>query len=455
MAQIRTGFSLVELSIVLVIIGVLVAMSLSLGSGQVGVANIKATQAKLDRIDQAIGTYLKTNGALPCPADGTASTSSIGVATATTGNSSFSDATCATPTPNFTSTGSPGGSVYIGIVPVRLLGLSDDYAFDAWGNRIMYAVSKYCVDPDNWSGNYTYKCVNTATGGTVAPTTDRGDNIAIYDLSGTGSGVSKATAAYAVFSLGKDGYGGYTRAGTKTAAAPSGNKKELNNSSASYTSAVFNDGLINDGTNATNYFDDIVHWKTAARTWDDAYGGNLLPSCTAGYILVSNGGTSYSCSSQQNFMGTVLYEGNPTSAGPDPNLSTASNNCQQFFSSTYSAVTGPNDTCAAAGGTWSDTTTFILSSNPNWQNATYIGVHATCMSASTTSDAWVRVHFTGAATMQDYDVCNIDNGGSSETNQIGSAILKIPYGTTSISIRGFSSSNTQNPTTYAHVQFLQ
>jgi prepilin-type N-terminal cleavage/methylation domain-containing protein len=130
--QYRRGFTLLELAIVMAIIGVIVASGISLGLSRTEAARISSTEAKLDRIEEALGAYLVMNGFLPCPAVGsTAKTvATFGVAEA---------AGCASTT---CTGGGCGTDLKVGVVPVRTLNLSDDYMFDGWGRRITYAVHR-------------------------------------------------------------------------------------------------------------------------------------------------------------------------------------------------------------------------------------------------------------------------------------------------------------------------
>src|SRR6478735_1969862 len=65
------GFTLIELSIVLVVVGIMLYMGLSVGSIQLEAAKVKQTKDKLDKIEKAVQLYYETNGRLPCPANGT------------------------------------------------------------------------------------------------------------------------------------------------------------------------------------------------------------------------------------------------------------------------------------------------------------------------------------------------------------------------------------------------
>ena len=80
--------------------------------------------------------FAKTYGYLPCPADRTLLSSSalFGVETR---NGGFTACTVASPGVVIDGT----SSVYTGMVPLRTLGLPDNYAADAWGGKFDYSVS--------------------------------------------------------------------------------------------------------------------------------------------------------------------------------------------------------------------------------------------------------------------------------------------------------------------------
>ena len=62
------AFTLVELSIVLVVISVLLITSIPVLTGAVNNAKIKVTNDRIDAIYKAMGAYLSIYKRLPCPA---------------------------------------------------------------------------------------------------------------------------------------------------------------------------------------------------------------------------------------------------------------------------------------------------------------------------------------------------------------------------------------------------
>jgi len=121
------GFTLIEMAIVLMIVGLLLGGMLVPLSAQMDQRNSTDTQKSLAEIKEAIIGYALVNGRLPCPASST----SNGVESPAGGGncSNFND----------------------GFVPAATLGITSavdnqgntGFAVDAWGNRIRYAVTSW------------------------------------------------------------------------------------------------------------------------------------------------------------------------------------------------------------------------------------------------------------------------------------------------------------------------
>ena len=273
------GFSLLELSVVLVIIGIIIYMLLAVTTAQLEQGRIKTTQDKLIKIQNALIVFYGINNRLPCPANGLAlnTDSAYGKEQASTDDagpdSKYGTVTC---TANLSDVAEPATTVYIGTIPTRSLGLSDDIMVDSWGGRFTYAVSKHCVDPDNWSLNNTYKCSNqfTVGGVTTGAITVDGDSISIL---GPGPQTWPVNTAYIVISHGKDQIGAYNRAGNlKQGTAGSSLPENVN---ANYNTpgnvglvagignTSYYDLPINNGDIPGNYYDDLTIWNTAPQIY--------------------------------------------------------------------------------------------------------------------------------------------------------------------------------------------
>ena len=138
--NIRDGFTLIELSIVVIVLGLIAGgIMAALTQNTRREKQISLIQ-KMDAIELALTKFVKKNGYIPCPADGTyaVTVANFGKAGGTAGggtciNGATYDgngnrtADTTPPTANFSS-----GNTVGGVAPVRTLELPDGYAFDPW-----------------------------------------------------------------------------------------------------------------------------------------------------------------------------------------------------------------------------------------------------------------------------------------------------------------------------------
>ena len=117
----QSGFSLVELAVVFVIVALLFGAVLYTLSAQLEQRNFAETRRRLDTARELLIAYAIVNGRLPCPA--------IGGATGVESPSGGGNCT----------------TYYAGWLPARTIGYQETdasgYALDAYGNRIRYAVA--------------------------------------------------------------------------------------------------------------------------------------------------------------------------------------------------------------------------------------------------------------------------------------------------------------------------
>ncbi len=228
----KSGFTLIELSIVLAIIGVVLASGLSVYGNRIAAERAQETARRLNMIEDALLLFRRTNGRLPFPANGatlTGSTLGVESSTVTTGLVL-------------------SGSAYIGVVPTRTLNLPDSMMLDAYGMKITYAVDGDCTV--SWL---------TACGDTTVTT-----NIRINDASGTSRTVaSTGMPVYALVSHGPNMRGGWQqKVAAQLGAAPPGtvygSTLEAENANLDY---IFRDMMIQETGVATTQFDDFVRWK--------------------------------------------------------------------------------------------------------------------------------------------------------------------------------------------------
>lgn len=119
----QKGFTLVEMAIVLMIVGLLLGGMLVPLSAQMDQRNVSDTQKSLAEIKEALIGYALANGQLPCPADPAIVTGQA--------NAGISRATCTT------------AANSTGVLPWATLGVNET---DAWGNRYTYRVTSDFAD---------------------------------------------------------------------------------------------------------------------------------------------------------------------------------------------------------------------------------------------------------------------------------------------------------------------
>lgn len=112
------GFTLVELSIVLVILALIAGSLFGLSSAMMNIQRGETTRAKLKVIDAALVSFVAINKRLPCPANGTLMTGGEDLAAPCTNQAT-------------------------GVVPWSVLGLSASDIEDGWGTRITYRIDPY------------------------------------------------------------------------------------------------------------------------------------------------------------------------------------------------------------------------------------------------------------------------------------------------------------------------
>lgn len=144
----QSGFTLVELAIVALIIGFLLAGTLAMLRPYLKSAQLNATRTKLETISFALADFAQQHGRLPCPAQPQATPAGGEPFGAPRGSGTTGDnveAPCGT---NSIASGGPLNE-FVGIVPFRALGLDLEAIRDGYGNLITYAVSPVMAGRDN------------------------------------------------------------------------------------------------------------------------------------------------------------------------------------------------------------------------------------------------------------------------------------------------------------------
>lgn len=259
--NVNYGFTLIELSIVVVILGLMVGGIMAAINQETRRTKQADLKTKMDAIEKALGAFIKKNGRMPCPADGTYGFTdtkfgreggSTGAGNCGTGatydaNGNRTAIGASPPTANFKLGNTAGG-----VVPVRTLGLPDEYAFDPWGGRFTYAIERAANTTSTFS---TYSPLDTTLG-----------TITVND----GSGNTVATNAIAVvLSHGPNGHGAFQLSGSrKNAGSTNANEQTNCHCTSAAVAGVWSSTFVA-GANTTTTssdqrtnFDDILRYYT-------------------------------------------------------------------------------------------------------------------------------------------------------------------------------------------------
>jgi len=308
--RLKKAFTLVELSVVLMVSGLLVAAGLQGAQMMSEQAKIDDTKKKLDEIETALISFAKLYERIPYPArrDIQMGVANFGVEDSATANGLTTIGDSAATSPN---------TVRTGVVPVSTLGLPAEYMFDGYGNRITYAMVKGLGTAGTGATQFS--------GYTTALTTGV---ITINDSSGTQVTYPhiKAVVAYALVSHGKDGKGAFSRAGSQISGCSASAGDNMNCETAAAPDNTFRDAPIFDVAGNAAYYDDYIRWKTLDRLKTQANLTTIanLPTCsTNGQCLVystttstwgcgacGSGGGGGDCRPDTTVLDTVVHDSN-------------------------------------------------------------------------------------------------------------------------------------------------
>lgn len=171
----QTGFTLVEMAVVLVILGLMIGGLVMPLTAQMDQRDYTETRHKMDEIKEALVGYAIINGRLPCP------TTQTNPAAAGYGEE---DASCMAPTAE-------------GYLPWKTLGLLE---IDNWGTR-------RTANADPWLGYFRYRVhprFSDATTPFSLNTTFGGTTFTVRDATGNNLTTSSEPPVAIVYSTGKN-----------------------------------------------------------------------------------------------------------------------------------------------------------------------------------------------------------------------------------------------------------
>lgn len=298
----KRGFSLIELSIVILIVSILITGSLGISKTAINNSKTKVTKDRMDAVYQAFTNFLATNRRLPCPALLTVAKGTAGYGAETT-----PVVTC---TNTFVSSTNAPNLVY-GMVPITALGLDPDMAEDGWGTKFTYVVDK----------RFTKQSVGLAAsdGFEITKGIPSDVDISSTDLSGidaegplTSLLLSNRNGVFLLLSHGANKFNGFNATGTAqngTSTVTDENDNSCNTCSNSGTTS-FNRIFLTSSTDPN--FDDIALFKTKTQLVRDARLESIMCSLneatTTGPITWTLNG-SYRCSVCANTANNSKYCG--------------------------------------------------------------------------------------------------------------------------------------------------
>jgi type II secretory pathway pseudopilin PulG len=247
------AFSLVELSILIMIISVILAVVLSNQVASATNFKVKTSQDRIALINKALENFVAKNKRLPCPA-----AINLTQTDATYGN----EGNCTANSGVFVS----GSKVY-GMVPTKALGLSIATSLDGFGNKFGYIVDS----------NFKAASPNPFSGASAGSIVVKSFGVQLTDVS--------SNAVFAIISYGANGNHAYGANSTTAAANSTNIYEQQNGPSGSY--------LVNYSSTAAT-FDDIVFYKDKDNFLRDANASTLENSNATGEAKLMDAGCSVS-----------------------------------------------------------------------------------------------------------------------------------------------------------------
>lgn len=268
------GFTLVEIAVVIVVLGFLLAMIAGIATALIGQQRREVTRQRMAGVETALALFVSQNKRLPCPADGRLAGNAVGA-----GAEKRSAGACDT-------LGGTANSQTHGVVPWQSLGLAEPDVTDGWGSRITYRVAPELVannamdltacDPGGTGPLSAGACNAACTSGTfpascTPPSTFTAGkglkirNIASATLIMDPAATPSTGAAYIAISHGENRDGAYSNDGTLQSGTPASGTLEAANNAANvafvYATSGATAAFIDDFpvyVAGTGHFDDVL-----------------------------------------------------------------------------------------------------------------------------------------------------------------------------------------------------
>jgi len=246
----QRGFTLIEMSFVIILIGLIVSGGLFAFAPMLLKARINQTNANLDQVESALELFVIRNSRLPCPADGSLPNTS---ANSTTYGFEQGGGTVAC-----TITGNNA------VIPWKTLGLDESYSLDGWATRLSYWPSGTVgTSTSVTTTSFLIRDGSIYPTGTFMTVTDVVSNQPVTPTTGSDQ------AAYVLVSHGRSQWYGWSRNSALIQPTIAVANKACNSTPDS-CGAPLAVGFASGGPvgvyppQAGTYFDDIVRWRSPA-----------------------------------------------------------------------------------------------------------------------------------------------------------------------------------------------
>ena len=311
----KTGFSLIELSVVILIISILASGAISVSGVFLVNAKNKQTKDRMDAIYKSIGAYVAKNHHLPCPSSFENSKTDSGYGVEEGTSATINTARTCDEDTIFNS--SDLSNINYGMVPVSTLGLSDEMAEDGFGSRFSYIVVEQLAGP-----NYNDTTPGVFSEGFSYYSETSAEMIQIIQ---TQSGNVIQNVAFAIISHGQNKLGAFNANSTTQNSVTGISAQEGQNVISNIVSgdADFGQhpshvGLVTfTASDSDDGFDDIILYKSRDEIIDDFSLGHLY-FCDDSDTNYS--GDNYSGIFNFGYSGQVVYGDGATACDNDATI---------------------------------------------------------------------------------------------------------------------------------------
>lgn len=282
------GFSLLELAIVLVLVGLVLAPAISLYQNYRIDKDWTETEENIDEVMNSIGGFRSVYSRYPCPASQTAIPGSLNYGLEDC--SVHSPGTCINGICTYSSN-IAGQVVVVGALPFKIINIQESESYDKSLNRFTYAVTRGLTDSSTFSMSDGGIGIVDKTGASIIDPPDRGH--------------------FVVLSHGSNKIGGYTRAGVQGFACASGTSLERENCDAD---SVFLSGEIeNNFDDRIEFFSSVMtaEWQTSANNIQEIHLKNVNNFSVGATIATDlSNAEEFTVRSNAGYDGTIMASNN-------------------------------------------------------------------------------------------------------------------------------------------------